>query len=247
MRASSDYRETIKLPHFDRNAAKLLLDAARYAEECRVDAWEFAVDVQELMRAGLSGNDLRWLVFHKLAKHGVESSARGKRRRFRIAANLSLPANSCVVLTEAGVAALSHQLTGKVAAELPESDRSNDSIHAQPSNGASGARTRRIPRWDESSRELFLGKTLVKRLRVPADSQEQILREFERRCWPHSIINPLNPKPGTDTKRRLNDAIRGLNSSQQRRLIIFRSNGRGHGVRWEFASSNGEQVSGGRP
>lgn len=239
MRASSDYRETIGLPHFDRNAAKLLLDAARYAEECRVDAWEFAVDVQELLHSGFSGNDLRWLLFHKLAKHAVESSVRGRRRRFRIVTNLSLPANCCVVLTEAGVAALSRQLMGTAQADLSESERSNDPIHAHLPSGASGARNRRLPRWDESSRELFLGKTLVKRLLVPADSQEQILREFERQFWPHSIVNPLKPKPGTDTKRRLNDAIRGLNSSQQRRLIIFRSNGRGHGVRWEFASNNG--------
>lgn len=247
MGANSNYRETIGLPALDRNAAKLLLDAASYAEECQVDAWEFAVDVQELLRAGLSGNDLRWLVFHKLAKHGVESSARGKRRRFRILANLNLPANSCVVLTEAGVAALSRQLKWKASGELPDSETSNEAIHARPPGGGPGSRIRRLPRWDESSRELFLGKTLVKRLLVPADSQEQVLREFERQLWPHSIINPLKPKPGTDTKRRLNDAIRGLNSSQQRRLIIFRSNGRGHGVRWEFASNNGAQVSGGRP
>jgi hypothetical protein len=214
---------------------ELLLEAADYAAQRKIEPWQFAVEVDALNRVGLSNNDLRWLILHKFASHGVETTIRSCRRRcFKPIANLSLPPNSCLILTAAGVAALRSQ------SRLPEdaplaADVAQIDLGAHDAAAGHASNHTLVPRWDESSRELFLGNQLVKRFLVPAESQEQIVGEFQRLGWPHCIMSPLKPKPEADGKRRLNDAIRGLNSSQQNRLIVFHSNGRGGGVHWDLA------------
>lgn len=105
MRAKRVGRITPKLPQMEQAVAELLLEAARYAEECGVNPWEFAVEVRCLNDAGVTNYTLRWLVFHKLAQHGLErSNPNSRSRRIRVISNLSMPSDACVILTEAGFA-----------------------------------------------------------------------------------------------------------------------------------------------
>jgi hypothetical protein len=90
------------------------------------------------------------------------------------------------------------------------------------------------PRWDGMARELWFGNVLVKRFRVPAESQRRILTEFEESGWPRCIDDPLPAIDGGDQWRRLKKAIHGLNKSQENPLIEFHGNGTGDGIWWEY-------------
>jgi hypothetical protein len=79
---------------------------------------------------------------------------------------------------------------------------------------------------------LFYGGEVIKHFVVPANSQEAILDEFERRQWPECIPNPLPDGPDTSAQQRLHDAIKRLNSGQHPPRIRFHGNGRANGVRW---------------
>jgi hypothetical protein len=92
-----------------------------------------------------------------------------------------------------------------------------------------------LPVWDADRRELRLGKLVVKRFRQPAENQELILAAFEEDGWPPRIDNPLASDGDTDAVDRLHDAVKKLNR-QAKRLIRFRSDGRGTGVLWERAA-----------
>ncbi len=222
---------SLQLP---RAGIRLLLEAAEFAADSALEPWEFAIEVHALNQAGLSNNDLRWLICNKFLDLGLERIAAGKRRRHIIRiSNQSLPTNACVILTKSGLATLSgllHNRDGDLAVSLTES---NASAVVTSSRNGDGAPEPGRPQWDIVTRELLFGDRLVKRFRVPAESQEEILNEFQRQSWPRCIVDPLKPSPGLDTKRRLSDAIRGLNSCHINRLIIFRGNGRGSGVQWE--------------
>jgi hypothetical protein len=74
----------------------------------------------------------------------------------------------------------------------------------------------------------------VKWFRVPAGNQEAILAAFQEQRWPVRIDDPLPCRHGTDPKERLHAAIRRLNGRQLRRLLRFRGDGTGMGVRWEL-------------
>jgi hypothetical protein len=79
-----------------------------------------------------------------------------------------------------------------------------------------------------------VGKELVKWFRVPAGNQETILAAFHEQRWSAHIDDPLPQRPGIDPKERLRAAIRRLNGRQLRRLLRFRGDGTGMGVRWEL-------------
>ena len=91
-----------------------------------------------------------------------------------------------------------------------------------------------MPKWNRELRELRAGVLVVKRFKVPARNQELILDSFEEEGWPTCIDDPLPPLPDQDSKQRLHDTIDRLNRSQVNRMIRFRGNGNGCGVRWEW-------------
>src|SRR4051794_40254479 len=63
---------------------KQLLEATRYAQELGCEAWEFAVDAAGLLTAGLTENDLRWLVKKGYVAQAIETSPpEGEERTFR--------------------------------------------------------------------------------------------------------------------------------------------------------------------
>jgi hypothetical protein len=87
--------------------------------------------------------------------------------------------------------------------------------------------------------ELFLGRVLVKRFKVPAPNQVLILAVLEEDCWPPRIDDPLPPQPELDAKRRLHDTINALNRRQAAPLIRFTGDGRGQGICWELTGRAG--------
>jgi hypothetical protein len=195
-------------------ALSLLRRARDAAVELRLDPWEFAVSLTELLAAGLTGTDVRRLVAGGLAEHAHERvRPQSDRRSFRRMANLAFTARTCFVLTPAGERLLS-QSNGHVATN------SDDQIVAMK------------PRWDADRRQLWYGGHLVKWYRVPAESQETILAAFEEDGWPPRIDDPLGQINGLDPHDRLHEAVKGLNRGQVSRLVVFRRDGTGEGVTW---------------
>src|SRR2546430_2549173 len=86
-----------------RVAASVLLKAAIFAERLRRSPWDFAVEIGELCKLGLSRTDIRWLICQGLIEHADEvHGAPPDGRRFRPSAELALTKCSCFVLTSVG-------------------------------------------------------------------------------------------------------------------------------------------------
>lgn len=80
---------------------EILLAAHDYAADLDRDVWDFAVEIDELRRAGLHNADIRWLVHKGLLEHAHERVAgTGDGREFRQDCRLLLRRRSCFVLTE---------------------------------------------------------------------------------------------------------------------------------------------------
>lgn len=105
---------------------------------------------------------------------------------------------------------------------------------AEPTPSPRRVGRRRTPRWDRIGRTLWLGSTLIKRLRVPARNQNLVLAAFEEQRWPPWIDDPIPPTAGIDAKDRLHNTLSRLNFSHRRRLIHFIGNGNGRGIGWEL-------------
>jgi hypothetical protein len=91
------------------------------------------------------------------------------------------------------------------------------------------------PHWDALRRELTVNGQVIKRFRLPATNQEAVLRAFEEEGWPAAIFDPLPPRDEQNSKQRLHDTIKALNRSRLARVILFRGDGTGEGVLWEWS------------
>ena len=196
-------------------ALTLLLQAFEYAHELDRSVWDFAVEIGELRKAGFTTSGLRWLVCKGFAEHAREiKPPDGGGRTFRRRGKLTFTQKTCFVLTEAGLA-FARQALGKANKRgRPAEDRKPPPIESELSSCL-------MPRWDRDRQELRLGETVVKRFKVPAANQEQILAAFEEEGWPVHIDDPLSPHPEQDPKRRLHATINALNRNQKCRLIRF--------------------------
>lgn len=98
------------------------------------------------------------------------------------------------------------------------------------------AHFRRAPLFDPDTRTLWFGRTLVKRLTKgrPATNQILILTAFLEQQWALAIDDPLPIKRGICPKKRLKDAIEGLNNNHVNHVIKFHSNGTSRGISWEI-------------
>jgi len=228
-----------------RAGLEILLAAFDYAAELHRDVWDFAVEIGELRAAGLRGADMRWLLLKDLVDHGHEQrnpspDQAPDRREFRRDRRLVFRKKSCFVLTEAGVA-IARTLRGRPAepALAAEDKPPWQATNPQPEEA-------RVPTWDRHRQQLVLGKAIVKEFKVPAANQEQILAAFQEEGWPVHIDDPLPPRPDQDPKQRLHSTVNALNRNQKSRLIRFRGDGRGEGIRWELItpSENGEAAVG---
>jgi hypothetical protein len=92
-----------------------------------------------------------------------------------------------------------------------------------------------LPVWDKQRGELWLGNTLVKRLRrlKVATNAILILDAFQELGWPECMDDPLPPNQNLRQSRtkRLQDTIKSLNNNLK--LIRFRGTGRGNEIAWD--------------
>ena len=213
-------------------AFDILLDALEYARDMQQSEWHFAVEISDFHRLRLSNSDLRWLVGRGFVNHGIEVTLGADSERiFRHTERLMFCRKSCFVLTPAG-ASLARQLSGRTDSAEARGMREPPLLNfiESPSSVSSSA----PPKWDRDRQELWLGKVLIKRFRVPAVSQEAVLAAFEEEHWPPRIDDPLPPRADQVPKRRLQETIKSLNKNQKRPLIRFLGDGSGQGVLWEF-------------
>jgi hypothetical protein len=193
---------------------RLLLDAYYCVRDLETNAWEFAVEIGLLNAAGLTNTQLRWLLYQGYVLQGVELTPTGARRRtFQQIANLRLTNTSSFVLTEAGAA---YALEG-----------------AWQNGDGVAAERRQRPVWDETRRELRVGKVVVKRFKQPAANQQLVLRVLEEEDWPSRIDDPLPPEQEQNSMRRLNKTISNLNRGQQAMIKVhFGGGGDGQSILW---------------
>lgn len=234
--AVQDRREenaAVRLDKRLQTGLNILLAAFDYAAELHRDVWDFAVEIGELRDAGLRGADLRWLLLKDFVDHAHEKRAAGPdqtpdHREFRRDRRLVFRKKSCFVLTEAGMALARSVSSGPAESAAGPENRPVSGGNGAESNGAP------VPTWDRHRQQLLLGGTVVKEFKVPAANQEQILAAFQEEGWPVHIDDPLPPRPDQDPKQRLHSTVNALNRNQKSRLIRFRGDGRGEGIRWEL-------------
>lgn len=243
--AEDSQTETVFDIHRSRAGLELLRQAYLYAMDAGVDYWDFALEIDRLYEAGLTINDLRWLVAKGFAEHGRETSVYGDTHRsFRRSTGFNFEDSTCVILTACGKAMANRISTGMVRhqqsvrsvdmspAAVPESDVSQRIPLSQFQTNGLNADAK--PHWDAMRRELRIADVVVKRFRVPARNQELILRAFEEENWPPHIDDPLPVSETISPQTRLHDAINRLNRHQTNRLIRFQGNGRGTGISWKL-------------
>jgi hypothetical protein len=230
----------IVVPRFTpriREALQLLADAAACAQDVGADLWQFSVELSALRRAGLTTNECRWLVAKGLARHAREVTAPDADRRvFQNYSNLALSKRTCFVIAERGVVYANALLRSQPRRRASDSRDSNAVNRRRPtgeSNGHSGTLT---PTWDSDRQQLRVGRVIVKEFKVPAANQEAILAAFQEENWVPRIDDPLAPQLNQDSKRRLHDTINSLNRNQKHALLRFLGDGKGEGIRWEFAN-----------
>jgi len=203
---------------------KALSDAARAASASNCDRWEFAVEIEHLLR-GADVTELRLLWQQGVVEVAVETTANDKPKRcFEKLSNLSFPARSCFVL------AMAHD-------PLAHRRSSSPQVSNVEAN-AVGSGTLPRPHWDPLDRTLMVGDRLVKRLRRPAANQVKILDAFEEEGWPRGIYDPLPPEDGANSKRRLHNTINKLNSGLLAPLLRFHGIGDGLSVCWGWADDD---------
>jgi hypothetical protein len=206
----------------------LLRESLETARALRQDAWEFALEINQLHAAGATNTDLRWLLCMGYAAHALERSGAGsKQRLFRRQVSLAFSERSCFILTDEGLQASVRQ----------------DAAGGPAKNGRAGCledtpdSDRLSPLWDARVRQLRWHGRVVKQFRRPAPNQEAILAALEEEGWPPQIDDPLPQSPDLDSRARLHDAIKGLNRHQDHRLLVFRGDGTGEGVIWQAVPS----------
>jgi hypothetical protein len=221
-----------------------LVKAHSYAADTDRNPWEFAVTIGELLRDGLSENELRWLSCRGYIEHAHELSTTGNERAFDRHVSLRLSKRSAFVITNLGIAFSEELLDESMRpdtlhdAEPASIDIDHPSTTPQPGgNGYHAVRQNQFPVWDRDRRELRLGGRVVKVFKLPSPMQEAILVAFEEEHWPPRIDDPLPSHPELLPKRRLHDTIKSLNRNQKSPLIRFMGDGTGEGIRWELVTT----------
>ena len=234
-------------------ALVLLLEARESARELQLDEWNFAVEISGLRRRGLTNADLRWLLCKGSIEQAFEVQKISEGRHFsKVLSTLNLRRNSCFVLTEVGTHFAHCAVKSSVDAEAVDLPAEHAKLtqqaiglaHGEHKFGSTGngKSHRSVPTWDRDRRALSVGEVLVKQFKVPAPNQIVVLSVFQEESWPIRIDDPLPPCGECDSKRRLHDTINALNRSQRARLIRFRGDGSGQGVRWELFNSDAASV-----
>jgi hypothetical protein len=230
-----DARGSIRL------ALECLCRAFVYACETRLNRWQFAVEIEELWKLGLSNTDLRWLIATGVVWHAREiEPSDSQSRQFLKLGLSSMEPGSCFVLSDEGVAKIvqkrrkPQRLVVPILAGITSKVRLSVGRKLSAINENSDAPA---PVWNATRRELHWDGHLVKCFRSPAVNQQLIVEAFHEENWPTRIDDPLPPLPGKESSRRLNDTIKCLNRHQVNSLLQFRGDGSGNGVLWELRDS----------
>src|SRR6188472_4527258 len=86
-----------------RPGLRALLKAWQFAQDANQSPWEFAVEIAALQQAGLTDNDLRWLLHKQYAEHAMETKRpRQEARWFAKRSAGRFSPQSCFVLTAIG-------------------------------------------------------------------------------------------------------------------------------------------------
>lgn len=224
--------------------------ALSYAADTGVDPWQFAVELDELVRHGLVVNDLRWLILKGLVLHARETTIPGATARtFTPLPATAIPPDARFVLTTtgSGLCDTLGQLVSNPDAHPDRTPIAPSPIPPTPDHTPTAPAPHPLspspgppstlptaddkPTWDPNRRELRFRGQVVKRYRVPAPNQELILAAFEEDGWPDSIDDPLPPVPDIEPRRRLQATVKSLNRCQAVEMLRFHGNG-GERVLW---------------
>jgi hypothetical protein len=222
------------------SAAELLSKAVAYADAMQCSPWDFAVEINEFKEAGVSLADLRYLILQGLLEHAKELTAEATgNRRFRPTGRLTFARHTCFILSQQGRQSLSH-LNGNTSLHHLNGQRATTGT-ATPLHGISN--TAKLfsgtkPDWNSNLRRLTFGELVVKQYRAPALNQHTILSAFQEENWGNRIDDPLPQVDHIEQKRRLHEAIAGLNRNQLNAILHFSGDGSGRGVRWSAAIEN---------
>jgi hypothetical protein len=99
--------------------------------------------------------------------------------------------------------------------------------HAEP-------QTEVLPVWKADCGELWFRGQLVKKFKQAAESQRAILDAFGEQNWTQAIDDPLTGKGDMDRKKRLENAVQGLNSHLRNPLVSFHVINAGEGIEWRI-------------
>ncbi|MFN0053552.1 MAG: hypothetical protein ACKV0T_15340 [Planctomycetales bacterium] len=223
---------------------EILQEAWDLAHKLQQDPWQCAVEIDVLRSAGVSQNDVRWLLSQGLLREGHElTRPNDRRRRFREVKSLAVTDHACFVLTDDGYQYACESAdrpigTPKIIALA--SLKSCESVIQETAGENCVSRQGQTPQadctptWDSTLHELRVGDSLVKRFSHPAPSQELILTVFQEEGWPPAIDDPLPGQFKQDPKRRLHYTIQNLNRAQGTPGIHFFINGNGQSIRWRL-------------
>lgn len=199
-----------------REGLRSLLAAHRQAQAHGMDTWQFAVEMEELRRAGLTFTNLRALVLDGIVAHAREKTTRCGQRVFVKEGPLTLGVRSCFRLTSIGVAIVDREVN-------PHREKLRGSDFSPPPGNLS----RTVPYWDGRT---FSFADIRVRFGRYAPFQELILSSFQELNWPIRIDDPL---PGGEPARageRLHNAVKKLNRNLRETSIVFRCEPGGKGV-----------------
>ncbi len=213
-------------------ALGLLARARQYARSAACCVWQFAVDIDTFSRAGLTPNDVRWLIHRRCVEHRLETTEPGAESRSFRDSDCSLHARSCFIVTDAGLA-LARKVSGLLGAQ--RECASPPAAREDPDNGQLLR-----PHWNAQRRELRVDGQVIKRFRSSASNQEAILNAFEEEGWPPRIDDPLPqvPEQNQGAPCRLRETVKSLNRHHTVDLVRFYSDGTGEGVLWEWVDDD---------
>jgi len=218
-----------------------LAQAYRYAYDTDSSIWDFAVELETLIKIGLNYNDLRWLLLKDYIEHALERTSRNhQHREYESACDSRFHENSCFVLSDLGYDFNTKMKTAVLASRSTVVSQVNgfnpvDQSETEPQvQAVYYANPEPSPAWYAETHEFYVGTKLVKEFKLPSANQETILTAFQEEGWPKRIDDPLPPGHGVDPRRRLHDTIRGLNRNQKVKMIRFMADGTGEGIRWKL-------------
>jgi hypothetical protein len=204
------------------SALVLLNDATNFARDTGRDAWDYCLRLEELLSAGLTVADCRWLADKKLVD--LRDMARGRHRGRPPMAKFTR--STSFVLTAAGVA-----YARKLASSngQPRAVNANGAPHRNRASGSVGK-----PRWDSRLLVLHVDDIAVKEFQAKARNQLAIVSAFAAQDWPRLIDNPLDSSNPAQRAQALADAVHGLNRNLSAKVIRFHTAEKGACVRYDL-------------